>query len=167
MNISVPGVKVTVAHKNAYELVNSAEARIKELQRLAAEEVTCNNEVEKFLEQNLKDLAVKRAEWLSKRDQDTEAKQKELDELKTNRAQDLDKLTKLTDKYNEFEKVCKNDRKRREKQRKQAQQAVRDLAAAVKIQAWWRAMLVRHKMGPFKSGKKGKKGKGSKKKKKK
>ena len=48
---------------------------------------------------------------------------------------------------------------------------MRSLAAAVRIQAWWRGMLVRHKLGPFRSGKKsgkkkgGKKGGGGKKKK--
>ena len=69
-------------------------------------------------------------------------------------------------RYTEYQKVCQSDRKRRDRQRKQAQQAVRDMAAAVKIQAWWRGMLVRHKLGPFAGKKKGKgkKGKGKKKK---
>ena len=29
-------------------------------------------------------------------------------------------------------------------------QAVRELAATIRLQAWWRGMLVRHQLGPFK-----------------
>jgi hypothetical protein len=45
---------------------------------------------------------------------------------------------------------------------------VKELAAAIRIQAWWRGQLVRHQLGPFKakksSAKKKKGGKGKKKK---
>lgn len=44
-------------------------------------------------------------------------------------------------------------------------QAVRELSAAIRIQAWWRGMMVRHKLGPFKQKKSKGKGKGKKKKK--
>ena len=58
----------------------------------------------------------------------------------------------------------------KEKAKADALRSVVELAAAVRVQAWWRGLMVRHKLGPFKgsggkkSAKKGKKGKKGKKK---
>jgi len=158
-------VNVAVAFKKSNQEVEENTNKIKEMQRLAAEEATCHNEVCEFLKKNYVELSKKLGEWTDKQEADTTAKDEELSQLKSDRARDLDLLTKLTDKYNAYEKVCLEDRKRREKQKRQAEQAVRNLAAAVKIQSWWRAMLVRNKLGPFKAkSKKGGKKKGKKKK---
>jgi hypothetical protein len=159
-------VRVTVASKRSGQSLGDLTTQADELRRLTAEEMKCHKEVVEFLEENFSVLEQKLGDWTSKNDVETDHKQRELDTLKEDRRQDLDTLTKKTDEYSEYQKVCQNDRKRRDRQRKQAQQAVRDMAAAVKVQAWWRGMLVRHKLGPFKKkgGKKG--GKKSKKKKK-
>lgn len=137
-----------------------------------------------FLNANFVELTEKLEEWTAKSEEKTEEKQQELDDLKAARAKDLDRLAKLKEKLKECQQVVHNDRKRREKARETAQTAVRELAAAIRIQAWWRGMMVRHKIGyafsfcnqhcslrlrhRSKSKGKGKKGKkGSKKKKKK
>ena len=158
-------VNVAVAFKKSQQEVDGYTSRIKELQRLAAEEATCHQEVCEFLQKNYVELSRKLGEWTDKVEADTTNKDHELEQLQSDRARDLDLLTKLTDKYNAYEKVCVEDRKRREKQKKQAEKAVRNLAAAVKVQSWWRAQLVRHKLGPFASKKKKGKGKKGKKKK--
>lgn len=158
-------VRVTVAAKRSGQTLGDLTTQSDELRRLTAEEMKCHKEVIQFLEENYTALEDKLGKWTTKNDVDTDVKQRELEKLKEDRRLDLDTLTKKTDEYSEYQKVCQNDRKRRDRQRKQAQQAVRDMAAAVKIQAWWRGMLVRHKLGPF--AKKGKKGKGGKKGKKK
>ncbi len=68
-------------------------------------------------------------------------------------------MAELTEKYAEYEKVVEDDRQRKARQARVAKQAVLELAAAIRVQAWWRGMLVRHKLGPFKPKKadKGKK----------
>jgi hypothetical protein len=160
-------VRVSVATKKTGQSIHSDLQQSEELRRLTAEEIKCHEEVSRFLEENYSSLSEKLEYWTHKNETDTDTKQRELDGLKLSRARDLDTLTKKTEEYTEYQKVVQNDRKRRDRQRKQAQQAVRDMAAAVKIQAWWRGMLVRHKLGPFGSKKKGKgkgKGKGKKKK---
>lgn len=159
-------VRVTVAAKRSAQTIDELAIQSDELRRLTAEEMKCHKEVTQFLEENFTALNGKLEKWTTKGDVDTDQKQRELDNLKEARRLDLDKLTKKTDEYSDYQKVCQNDQKRRARQRKQAQQAVRDMAAAVKVQAWWRGMLVRHKLGPFKK-KGGKKGKGKKGKKKK
>jgi len=159
-------VRVAVASKTNGQKIEKETRTADELRRLTAEEIKCHEEVVAFLEENYMHLDEKLGHWTNKNEADTDSKQMELDALKANRARDLDTLTKKTEEYTEYQKVCQSDRKRRDRQRKQAQQAVRDMAAAVKIQAWWRGMLVRHKLGPFAGKKKGKgkKGKGKKKK---
>merc|ERR1712166_286827 len=159
-------VRVAVASKTNGQKIEKETRTADELRRLTAEEIKCHEEVVAFLEENYMHLDEKLGHWTWENEADTDSKQMELDALKANRARDLDTLTKKTEEYTEYQKVCQSDRKRRDRQRKQAQQAVRDMAAAVKIQAWWRGMLVRHKLGPFAGKKKGKgkKGKGKKKK---
>lgn len=142
-------VRVAVASKTTGQMIGEATRTADELRRLTAEEIKCHEEVVAFLDENYTKLDERLSYWTSKNEADTDDKQHELDMLKSNRARDLDTLTKKTEEYTEYQKVCQSDRKRRDRQRKQAQQAVRDMAAAVKIQAWWRGMLVRHKLGPF------------------
>ena len=137
--------------------------------------------------------------WTTRHDTDTASKQRDLDQLKQDRARDLSRLqgifflsfsfnsiplsffsffiffkthftyhllSELTERYAEYESVVMGDKERKAKQRAAAEQAIKELAGAIRIQAWWRGIMVRHKLGPFKvkksakkSGKKGKKGK--------
>lgn len=57
------------------------------------------------------------------------------------------------------------DRIEKEKIRRKAEQEALELKSTVKLQSWWRGMLVRKGLGPHgkkkKKGKKGKKGKKS------
>jgi len=160
-------VRVSVAKKKGEMHLQSLQKQVDETRGLESEEQNCSQDLIEFLKENFEDLTEKQEEWMKKAETDTETKQQELDELKRNRAHDLAALQELTEKYKDYEQVCKDDRQSREDSRIAAQLAVKKLASAIKIQAWWRGMLVRHKMGPFKSKKgKGKgKGKGKKKKK--
>ena len=56
----------------------------------------------------------------------------------------------------------RDDRAEKERRRRQLEREGQQMNAAVKIQSWWRGMLVRHAIGPHKK-KKGKKGKKKKK----
>lgn len=59
------------------------------------------------------------------------------------------------------------DRIEKEKIRRKHEQEAIELKAAVKLESWWRGVMVRKGLGPYKKGKKKKKGKKSGKKKKK
>ncbi len=68
--------------------------------------------------------------------------------------------------FTQYEKVVRDDRAEKERRRRQLEREEQQMNAAVKIQSWWRGMLVRHAIGPHKK-KKGKKGKKKKKQKRK
>ncbi len=162
-------VRVTVANKTSTLEHGVLEQQINKLRALEAEEQKCHEELATFLNENLQDLKEKQSVWINKYESDVDAKQTELENLKRNRARDLTALQELTERYKDYDQICKDDRQAREDARIAAQLAVRKLAAAIRIQAWWRGMLVRGIPGGKKGGKKGKgkKGKKSGKKKKK
>ena len=124
-------------------------------------------------------------EWLEKYNQETAALQTQLDKLKSSRATDLATYQRITAdvseiklkplysfytmfvflcwvQFTQFEKVVRDDRAEKERRRRQLEREEQQMNAAVKIQSWWRGMLVRHAIGPHKK-KKGKKGKKKKK----
>ncbi|KAK3744771.1 hypothetical protein QZH41_013308, partial [Actinostola sp. cb2023] len=97
---------------------------------------------------------------------------------------EIEAYLKQHHQYSEYEKVVIEDRVEKEKARRQAEQEAEELRATVKvrsfgiffchhmkIQSWWRGVMVRRQLGPYskkkkkkgkkgkKSGKKGKKGK--------
>lgn len=157
-------MKLAIAQKGLNSKSKALSNEAAELQRLIEEENKVNLEVEEFLRTNYKTLTEKLDFWMNKSEKDNEDAQRRLDGLKADRSRDLLRLQELTEKYNEFERVVEDDRIRKEKQARAAQQAVLELAAAIRLQAWWRGMMVRHKLGPFKPSKKTSKGKKGKKK---
>jgi len=98
---------------------------------------------------------------MEKYDNDVEAKQAELDSLKSAKASDLTRLQELTQRYHEYGKVVQEDRDEKERLRKEAERELEEQKACVAIQAWWRGVMVRRQLGPYKPKKKGK-GKGKK-----
>ncbi|MEE6509641.1 hypothetical protein FKM82_027100 [Ascaphus truei] len=119
------------------------------------EEIRVHVEIENFLRQHQQELEEKLEYWMEKYDKDTEAKQAELTALKTSRANDLTLLQELAKQYKDFEKVIIEDRMEKEKTLLQKKQEKMELMSAIKLQAWWRGMMVRK--GPKKT--KSKKGK--------
>lgn len=154
-------MRVTVSNKSSTLELARLEREINELRALEAEEQKCSEELVDFLSENFDDLEEKQQIWNRKFEEDVDGKQVELETLKRDRARDLTALQELTDRYRDYDQVCKDDRQAREDARVAAQLAVRKLAATIRIQAWWRGMLVRGIPGG-KKGKKGKKGKGKK-----
>ena len=71
---------------------------------------------------------------------DVEKQQTALSQLKDNRARDLMKLKDLTDKYAEFDGVVVDYRRQKDKQRRAAMETILQLAAAIRIQSWWRGI---------------------------
>lgn len=135
------------------------------------EEVRVHVEIENFLRQHQQELEEKLEYWMEKYDKDTEEKQAELNALKTARVNDLSLLQDLAKQYEEYEKVIIEDRLEKEKARQKKKQEQMELSSAIKIQAWWKGIMVRKGLGPYRKskskkgkekGKKDKKGKGKK-----
>ncbi|XP_062522092.1 dynein regulatory complex protein 9-like [Corticium candelabrum] len=148
---------------------------IERLKREIEEEENANAEIEVFLRQHHEDLSSQVEYWMNKHEKDVQMKQDQLDSLKAAKDSDLARLKELTEKYTEYEEVVVDERMLCEKAKRRAEQEQLEANAAIKLQAWWRGILVRHQLGPYskkkkgkksgkKSGKKGKKG-GKKKKK--
>jgi len=70
-------------------------------------------------------------------------------------------LQELTQKYHEYSKVVEEDRQEKERLRKEAEREKEENLACTRIQAWWKGIMVRKQLGPYKPKKKGKKGKKS------
>ena len=98
---------------------------------------------------------------MDKYDTDVEQKQNELDTLKSTKAHDLSRLQELTQKYHEYSKVVEEDRVEKERLRREAEQELLEYDACTKMQSWWRGVMVRKQLGPYRPKKKGKKGKKS------
>lgn len=167
------GAEVTVSQtqKKCFLTEKDMKDEIDRLHRQIEEEERVNQEIEQYLRTHHVDLEDKLEYWMEKYDKDVEAKQHDLDVLKASKANDLARLQELTKLYAEYEQVVVEDRIEKEKARRKAEQEAEELKATVKVQSWWRGIMVRKQLGPYskkkkkkgkkgkKSGKKGKKGK--------
>ncbi|XP_033637450.1 dynein regulatory complex protein 9-like isoform X2 [Asterias rubens] len=132
------------------------------------EEIRVNQEIEQYLKAHQAELEEKVDYWMEKYDTDVEEKTHQLEVLKASKASDLAKLQDLTKKYTDYEQVVVEDRIEKEKIRRLQDQELEELKSTVKLQSWWRGIMVRKQIGPYskkkkKKGKKGKKGSGKKK----
>nr|XP_032830967.1 dynein regulatory complex protein 9 isoform X1 [Petromyzon marinus] len=137
-----------------------------EVQTLGSEldnENRVHMDIDTFLRRHYADLSEQLEFWMEKYDHDLEAKQQELNNLKATHASDLAHLQDLARQYSEFEAVVIEDRLEREAERKRLEQEELELRCTVKIQAWWRGVMVRRGLGQYKAPKKAKKGKKGKK----
>ncbi|CAF0727984.1 unnamed protein product [Adineta steineri] len=128
------------------------------LENRSEDEMKSNSETENYLRVYIKDTTQKTEDWLEKYNQETAALQTQLDKLKSARASDLAAYQKIAADFTLYEKVVREDRAEKERRRRQLEREQQQMFAAVKIQSWWRGMLVRNAIGPYKK-KKGKKGK--------
>eukprot|EP00117_Sycon_ciliatum_P005980 scpid54701/ scgid9709/ IQ domain-containing protein G len=95
------------------------------------------------------ELSAKLIHWSNKYDEDTMELQERLDALQAQKESDLQKLQAMTETYKEYEKVVDEDREEKEKLARKHARELLEIASVTKIQAWWRGLLVRLKLGPF------------------
>ncbi|PIK45514.1 hypothetical protein BSL78_17618 [Apostichopus japonicus] len=165
-------VAVNQTQKKCTLVEKQLKEEIELLNEKIGEEERVNIEIEQYLRTHQAELEEKVEHWMEKYDKDVEAKTHELDVLKASKANDLARLQELTKLYAEYEQVVVEDRIEKEKARRKEEQELEELKACVKVQSWWRGVMVRRQLGPYskkkkKKGKKGKKGSGKKKGKKK
>lgn len=154
------GVAQTLKQRTLQE--ESHRKEIDSLEKHVDVETRVNAEIMQFLGKQQKNLVAKLDFWMEKHEKkDVEAKQLELDQLKASKNSDWERLLDLTRKYKEFEEVVVEDRIQKEIQRRKAEEEEMHLRASVKIQSWWRGVMVRKGFGAYrkKKGKKSKKGK--------
>ncbi|CAL1542881.1 unnamed protein product [Lymnaea stagnalis] len=157
-------VAVAQSQKKCFLTEKEMKDEIEKLHHKTDEENRAHKEILKYLQEHQSDLEKKLDFWIEKYETDKEAKQKELDTLKQTKAKDLEKLQELTKLYKEYEQIVVEDRIEKEKARRKAEQEAIELKASIKLQSWWRGVMVRKGFGPFgKKKKKRGKGKGKKK----
>lgn len=113
-------------------------------------------EIEIFLRREQQKLEEKLEFWMEKYDKDTEMKQNELNALKSAKASDLTRLQDLARLIREYEHVIIEDRIEKEKNKKQIEQSLLELKSIIKLQAWWRGIIVRNEIGGFRMPRKDK-----------
>ncbi|KAI9012812.1 hypothetical protein BC832DRAFT_265206 [Gaertneriomyces semiglobifer] len=156
--------KETKAHENSVRqrcqhqevtLLEEKELLTKKLEQ----EQKAHDKIVDFLTRQRENLEKQIQDWMTKYEEDTEAKTAELEALKQRRSQDLDKFEELLNAYEELEKVVDEDRtnKQQEAERQRVERQ-RDLAAT-RIQRWYKRRLQEKMASKSAKAKKGK-GKG-------
>ncbi|XP_051874850.1 dynein regulatory complex protein 9 isoform X2 [Pristis pectinata] len=118
------------------------------------QETRVHLEIEKFLRQNQADLEEKLEFWMEKYDKDIEAKQSELISLKSSKTSNLQRLKEYSEKYLTYERVIIEDRVEKENECKRRTQEEKEFRSIIKLQSWWRGVMVRRGIGIYKNIKK-------------
>ncbi|KAL7747291.1 hypothetical protein RI367_007345 [Sorochytrium milnesiophthora] len=129
-------------------------------------EVKAHREIVDLLTRQREHLEREIQVWMDRYEVDTERKAAELEQLKTNRSNDIDRIEELEAKYEELDRLIEEDKVLKAKaaeDRKQRRAQERRERSATKIQRWWRQMLVKLKgAGAVRKGTAGRSGSGRK-----
>ncbi|XP_014779582.1 dynein regulatory complex protein 9 [Octopus bimaculoides] len=117
-------------------------------------ETRVNAEIVQYLGKLQMRLDEKLEFWMEKHEKDVEDKQKQLDDLKTLKNTDWKRLVDLTRKYKEYEEVVVEDRIQKEILRRKMEEENLYIKASIRVQAWWRGIMVRKGYGTFRKKKK-------------
>merc|ERR1712168_680430 len=145
--------------RNAYE-ENKLTNEIATLNADIEKETRTNVEMESFIGIHQAELEQQVEMWMDKYEKDYDAKMKELQTLKKMMAADKERLEELTVLYAEYENIIVTDRIERERERRRIEKERRENEATLRIQSWWRGVIIRKGMKLMKppKKKKGKKG---------
>ncbi|KAM6305086.1 LOW QUALITY PROTEIN: dynein regulatory complex protein 9 [Aegotheles albertisi] len=123
--------------------------KIQKLRSKTDEEIRIHTEIENFLRQHYKMVEEKLEHWVDKYENDTDAKDEELDALKALKANNLEMLQRFAEECQTFEETIISDRAEREARRRKLEQDALELKSILKLQAWWRGVMVRKNLGPY------------------
>ncbi|NXY76431.1 DRC9 protein, partial [Glareola pratincola] len=144
-------------HQTQKKCTNAENVLDKEIQKLrskADKEIRVHMETENFLRQHLKKVEEKLEHWVDKYENDTDAKEEELNALKALKANNLEMLQGVATECQMFEETIIRDRAEKEAKRRQLEQDALELKSTLKLQAWWRGTMVRRNLGPYQALKK-------------
>ncbi|CAM9325267.1 unnamed protein product [Bubo scandiacus] len=139
-------------HQTQKKCSNAENVLDKEIQKLRTqtdEEIRVHMEIENFLRQHHKKVEEKLEYWSDKYENDTDAKDKELDALKAAKANNLEMLQRLAEECQIFEETIISDRAEKEAKRRLLKQDALELKSILKLQAWWKGTMVRRNLGPY------------------
>ncbi|KFZ64466.1 IQ domain-containing protein G, partial [Podiceps cristatus] len=142
-------LQVHQMQKKCSNAENVLDKEIQKLRRKIDEEIRVHLEIENFLRQHHKVVEEKLEHWVDKYENDTDAKDKELDALRASKANNLEMLQRLAEECQMFEETIIRDRKEKEAERRQLEQDALELKSILKLQAWWRGTMVRRNLGPY------------------
>ncbi|XP_033006778.1 dynein regulatory complex protein 9 isoform X2 [Lacerta agilis] len=147
-------LQVAQTQMKCFEAENDLQNEIEKLRNQTEQETRVHMDIENFLKQQQKSIEEKLEYWMDKYERDTEAKQQELNSLKASRAADQAALQELAKQCLICEQAIIEDRKEKEAAKKKIEQDALELRSILKLQAWWRGMMVRRFLGPYKALKK-------------
>ncbi|NWI92613.1 DRC9 protein, partial [Pitta sordida] len=133
---------------------NVLDKKIQELKSKTDEEIQIHLETENFLRQQYQKVEEKLQYWMDKYETDTSAKDKELDALKALKAENLEMMQRFAKECLTFEETIITDRSEKKAKREQREQEALEQRSILKLQAWWKGMMVRRFLGPYESLKK-------------
>ncbi|NXX38535.1 DRC9 protein, partial [Tricholaema leucomelas] len=142
-------LQVDQTQKKCSKAEDVLDKEIQELKSKTDGEIRVHMETENFLRQQHKKLEEKLEYWMDKYENDTDAKDEELDALKATKANNLERLQRLAEECQMFEETIISDRAEKEAKRKQLEQDALELKSTLKLQAWWRGTMVRRYLGPY------------------
>ncbi|KGL91950.1 IQ domain-containing protein G, partial [Charadrius vociferus] len=142
-------LQVHQTQKKCSNAENVLDEEIQKLRSKTDEEIRVHTEMENFLRQQHEKVEEKLEYWVDKYENDTDAKDEELDALKTLKANNLEVLQRLATECWMFEKTIIADRAEKEAKRRQLEQDALELKSILKLQAWWRGTMVRRNLGPY------------------
>ncbi|XP_069720799.1 dynein regulatory complex protein 9 isoform X3 [Phaenicophaeus curvirostris] len=113
----------------------------------------CRN-AEDVLDKEIQIVEEKLEHWVDKYENDMDAKEKELDDLKASKANNLEIMQRIAKECLTFEETIISDRAEKEAKRRKLEQDALELKSILKLQAWWKGTMVRRYLGPYKGLKK-------------
>ncbi|XP_027541582.1 dynein regulatory complex protein 9 [Neopelma chrysocephalum] len=128
---------------------NALNNEIQNLKNKTDEEIQLHTETENFLRQEYQKVEEKLEYWMQKYENDTDAKEVELDDLRALKAENLETMQKFAKECLMFEENIIIDRTEKKNRKKQREQDALELKSALKVQAWWRGTMVRRFLGPY------------------
>nr|XP_056705872.1 dynein regulatory complex protein 9 [Euleptes europaea] len=147
-------LQIAQTQKKCANADNDLQNEVERLRNHMDEEIRVHLDIENFLKHQLMIIEERLEYWMEKYEKDTEAKQQELNSVKASRTADQLALQELAKQCLVCEQVIIEDRKEKENARKKLEQDAREMRSILKLQAWWRGMMVRRFLGPYKALKK-------------
>nr|XP_013050450.2 dynein regulatory complex protein 9 isoform X1 [Anser cygnoides]XP_047932801.1 dynein regulatory complex protein 9 isoform X1 [Anser cygnoides]XP_047932802.1 dynein regulatory complex protein 9 isoform X1 [Anser cygnoides] len=142
-------LQVHQTQKKCSNAENGLNKEIEDLKRKTDEEIRVHMETENFLRQYYKKVEEKLEYWVDKYENDTDAKDKELEALKESKANNLEMLQRFASECQTFEETIIADRTEKEAKRRQLERDALELKSILKLQAWWRGTMVHRNLGPY------------------
>ncbi|NXK11485.1 DRC9 protein, partial [Herpetotheres cachinnans] len=142
-------LQVHQTQKKCSNAENALDKKLQKLRSKTGEEIRVHMEIENFLRQHYKKVEEELEYWMDKYENDTDAKDEELDALKASKANNLEVLQRIAKECQTFEETIISDRAEKEAKRRQLEQDALELKSVLKLQAWWRGTMVRRNLGPY------------------